>query len=87
MACWGVLVDVDLSTWTGGGFPFRPSKTLSAGWFPVARSFSALPVGVFVTVGEGFAFSAAAAPPTPKRKKDTIANTTMAILPIHPPLC
>jgi hypothetical protein len=31
MACWGVLVEVDLSSWTGGGFGFLPSKTTPAG--------------------------------------------------------
>jgi hypothetical protein len=118
MACWGVLVEVDLSTWTGGGFGFLPSKTTPAGWFPVARSFRALPDGILVTslgsfdfpapcdlfvtfwegcafaapcdllltFWEGCAFSAAVAPPTPRTKKNTTANTAIAILLISPPL-
>ena len=57
MACWGVLVEVDLFTWTGGGFPFRPSNTWSADLFPLARSFRALPDGVLVTSLGSFAFS------------------------------
>ena len=116
MACLGVLVEVDLFTWTGGGLPFRPSNTSSADLFPLARSFSTLPDGVLVTslgsfalspllgivvtlegcplcvslgavltFGEGFPLSAAVAPPMPRTRKNTVANTTVASLPMHPP--
>jgi hypothetical protein len=43
-------------------------------------------LGVVLAFWEGFPLSAAVAPPTPRTKKNTAANTTGASLPMHPPL-